>query len=1082
MTTRTSPSDAVPTKLDPDDDAVRTKTTSRTSSTSTLSEYLHNQFETLLAHSSVKHPSQKIEVVKRIADFIHQKELQPESKDEMFSPLIADVHLSIQSNGNSGLISHGERPNSANIMTSGIQLPAIDWYQQFRKGYSILMWVRFHEHSDSVSDVADASASAGASAHTGSPRRNSSNNHMSSSADPWADQMNPQPQILYRFASNASATALGIQATLHRDSSVTASASINKNTNPSSAPSNDQNQNNNHTIPCILRVESLRPASPSRIDSSSQSSSPHPNSMTTPISIPAGKWTLVGIQHSFPYMRSPVVSIAINGVEVDKGEVAYPSLVGEVGGIMRDNFILCNIPTDIDHNRNSERKQNRKHSLSHSQSHTHSSSRLNVDKVDFAGFGLFTEIVPALIQGIISEHGPSHNADGVIPVIPPVVQNRDAIVTNVERNAMQKKPHGGSGPFGLSSNRNKGGGSRGIGIPLSVGVMHSSGGNSQAEVLLQRLLSKLVIGLNASNAVQVGGGKVLIPVSMGCSVGLTADVSKVGIVQPKDPYLDTSLIAATTGGKKKNKKSFFAPLMDSQQDNLNMAKCGGNIRIFNSCQEFLIQQQRKGSTGSVAVPKYNLPSSLVPEARPIPSFCDAYSSSGSFGYILQAFHRSLPPPGYPHNLQSKFYQNSFDHLYDLVVYKGGAFAANLIELFAANISLGGKAKEEVLHSGGLHILSTLLRRVLLRAARLGMFGKKPAYMFGKKPEQDLPLWQVYGPREKSEDELMDMHATKQSAPNHIPALITKACCSVVNSCCGPVQEKGRRWKRPTLSLFIRRASDIALTAIFGFAMDMDLWGNDMCACASIMKEIVDRYCSEGFDSDNNAEIADKFDVGYGRMLRSEISVQHLLDNIRMRFSEEIILSQRSNSEICDAKQSVATSLSRLLYMLLKYSLSSQKSIPQGEHDVISAVNALSDCQLGSVGSHAILTAINDVLVFCETFPLNQAESAALPETDVQAISAVLYSHHYSNSKQKSRDACFKLKAMKTDIIGRLARNLIIGQFHNVLAPLLLSRTIFTGNAESTSNSKNDVLDGNHSRYHWQSHWRLVLRLFTVSSN
>jgi hypothetical protein len=376
-----------------------------------------------------------------------------------------------------------------------------------------------------------------------------------------------------------------------------------------------------------------------------------------------------------------------------------------------------------------------------------------------------------------------------------------------------------------------------------------------------------------------------------------------------------------------------------------------------------------------------------------------------------------------------------------------------------------------LHSGGLHILATLLRRVLLRAARLGMFGKKP--------EQDLPLWQVYEPREKSEDELLDMHATKQSAPNHIPALITKACCSVVNSCCGPVQEKGRRWKRPTLSLFIRRASDIALTAIFGFAMDMDLWGNDMCACASIMKEIVDRYCSEGFDSDNNAEIAEKFDVGYGRMLRSEISVQHLLDNIRMRFGEEIILSKRSNSEICDAKQSVATSLSRLLYMLLKYSLSSQKTIPQGEHDVISAVNALSDCQLGSVGSHAILTAINDVLVFCETFPLNQAESVALPETDVQAISAVLYSHHFSNPKQKSRDACFKLKAMKTDIIGRLARNLIIGQFHDVLAPLLLSRTIFTGSAESTtSNSKNDVIDGNCSRYHWQHHWRIVLRLFT----
>jgi len=1024
-----------------------------------------------------------------MADFIRQKELQPESKDEMFSPLIADVHLSIQSKSDSNPINsrNSGKPNSANLMTSGIQLPAIDWYQQFRKGYSILMWVRFHAHSDSVS--ASANANANANAHTGSPRNNSTsnNNHISASADPWADQMNPKPQILYRFASNASPTALGIQATLHSDASATASASINRNTNTnlggsgasasSNANAHDQKQNQNRTIPCILRVESLRPASPSRIDASSQSSSsnsPHPNSMTTPISIPAGKWTLVGIQHSFPYMRSPVVSITINGVEVDKGEVAYPSLVGEVGGIMRDNFILCNIPNDIDRNRNHNhnlemKQQDRKYS--------HSSSRLNVDKVDFAGFGLFKEIVPTLIQGIISEHGPSKNADGVIPVIPPVVQNRDAIVTNVERNAMQKKPHGGSGPFGLSSNRNKGGGSRGIGIPLSVGVMHSSGGNSQAEVLLQRLLSKLVIGLNASNAVQVGGGKVLIPVSMGCSVGLTADVSKVGIVQPKDPSVDTSISAATTGGKK-NRKSFFAPLMDGSKednDNLNMAKCGGNIRIFNSCQEFLIQQQqRKGPTGSVAVPEYNLPSSLVPDVRPIPSFCDAYSSLDSFGYILQAFHRSLPPPGYPHNLQLKFYQNSFDHLYDLVVYKGGAFAAHLIELFAANISLGGKAKEEVLHSGGLHILATLLRRVLLRAARLGMFGKKP--------EQDIPLWQVYGPREKSEDELLDMHATKQSAPNHIPALITKACCSVVNSCCGPVQEKGRRWKRPTLSLFIRRASDIALTAIFGFAMDMDLWGNDMCACASIMKEIIDRYCSEGFDSDNNAEITEKFDVGYGRMLRSEISAQHLLDNIRMRFGEEIILSKRSNSEICNAKKSVATSLSRLLYMLLKYSLSSQKTIPQGEHDVISAANALSDCQLGSIGSHAILTAINDVLVFCETFPLNKAQSVTLPETDVQAISAVLYSHHYSNSKQKSRESCFKLKAMKTDIIGRLARNLIIGQFHDVLAPLLLSRTIFTGNAESTSNSKSDMLDGNCSRYHWQYHWRIVLRLFTVSSN
>jgi hypothetical protein len=997
---------------------------------STLSEYLHNQFETIIAHSSVKHPEEKVKVAKSMKDFIRQKESQPESKDLMFSPLIADVYLTIESNNLSrGKQATRNKPNSPTVMSSGIQLPVIDWHQQFRKGYSIMMWVRFHAHSDT----------SGTTATDTSP-----DNY--ESADPWVDQMHPKPQILYRFATSALSTALGIQATLHRDTS-TLKRSIDHS-------SNDQ-------IPCILQIESLRPASSSKLDSMP---SLHPNTLKSKISIPAGKWTLIGIQHSFPYLKPPTVSIALDGVEVDKGEVTYPSLGSEFGGDMRDNFILCNIPNEDDA-KNENTKQNRNHERN-------SSSRLNIDKVDFAGFGLFKEIVPLLIQGIVSEHGPSTSADGVIPVVPPVVQNRDAIVTNVERNAMQKKSQSGSGPFSRSNYRNKGGGSRGIGIPLSVGVKLSSDGNAQGEVLSQRLLSKLVIGLNASNVVRVGGGKVLIPASMGCSVGLTADVPKTGIVQPKEPNIDVSLSAASSGVKK-NRKSFFAPTIDQQEENVNMARCGGKIHIFNSSQEFLMEQERNISSESlVPLPVYSLPTSSLPQTRPIPSFLNAYSSLDSFGYILQAFHKSLPPPGYPHNLQSKFYRDSFDHLHDLVVFKGGTFAAHLIELFAANIFLGGKAKEEVLHSGSLHVLGTLLRRVLLRATRLGMFTNKI--------EQDKSLWQLYGPKEKSEDELLDIYATNQSAPNHVPKLITKACCSLIDACCGPTQEKGRRWKRPSLSLHIRRASDIALTAIFGFAMDMDLWGNDICACAAIIKQVVDRYCSEGFDSENNSEIVEKFDVGYGRLLRSEISAQHLLDNIRMRFGEEIILSKSCN-ELSNAKKSVATSLSRLLYMLLKYSLSSKKTIPQGEHDIIAAVNAMSDCQLGSIGSNAILTAINDILVYCETFPLDMALDD-LPETDVQAISGILYSHHYSVLKQKNREAYLKLKAIKTDIIGRLARNLIIGQFHDVVAPLLLSRTIFTGKAEFNSNGEDNASNGNYSRYHWQHHWRMVLRLFTVSYN
>ena len=1001
-----------------DTSPIRSSSKPTSTSTTTLSEYLHDQLGTVIAHNRIRSPKEKIEVVQRINDFLKNP------SDDLFSPIISDVHLIMKDNNGGSGSGIGNSEGSPirrktdmhkDIQNSSIQLPPIDWNQHFRKGYSMLMWVRFHSENETKAE-ADAD-----DAHN-----YSSSNHQQ------------KLQILYRFATSDTPSALGIQASLYRDTSL---------------------KPNGKVIPSILRIENLRPLSPfspSKMDSNTIYNS----SVTAPILIPDGKWTLIGIQHSHPYLKPPMVNIALNGEEVHRDELAYPSLHGgDSGGIMKDNIILSNLPGGDPGN------------VSTSMS-SYESSHLNIETVDFAGFGLFNENVPALIQGIVAEHGPCPNADGVIPSVPPTVQNRETLVMGGERNSIQKKKGGVmSGPFGQRAEVPVG---RTIGIPLCAGVMLSSDGKYQGEILLQKLLSKLVIGLNASNAIMPGGGGVFIPVTMGCSIGLLGESNIIGLVQPKDPF---GAPGTPTIGKKRRQKGSA----EIQEEISNIAKFTGCVDFYHATQDYLVSEKKKGSLISTPIPSYSIPSSTVVDNVPIPSFLGTYSSLNAVVYILQAFRSALPPPGYSHNLQMKFYHDSFDHLNDLLVHKGGEFASKLIELFAATLSLGGRIREEILHSGSLHTLATLLRRVLLRASRLGMFSKS-----NSKSENER-LWQTYSTRETPADELLDMHAIKQSSPSHIPELITKACCLVISSCCGPTEEVGTRWKRSPLASHIRRGSDIALTAVFGFSFDMDLWGGDLCACSAIFKEVTDRYCSDGFESGVSTEITEKFDNSLGRILRFEMNIQCLLDTIRIRFGEEMIITSTQSPKRRKAHESFATSLSRLLYVLLKFSLSSSKTISQGEHDVTTMVNALTDCHLGSIVSHAILTALRDILIYCETFPAIEVQSklegkvreASSSGPNADAVSSILFNHTSRQGTIKDGDHHLRLRRMKSDIVERLARNLIIGQFHDVVAPLLLSRTFFDGRS-GMNNGDANTIQLESSEFYWQAHWRLVLWLFTVS--
>ena len=1060
-----------------------------TSQPMTLSHYLHtNIFEPILYTN--KSAQEKYDCIDRIHSFLSGKDDDNDKttmsetkvhslKDKLFSPLVSDVHLTINrpTEQKSNLSSKGVLG-----IQSGIQLPLIDWQKEFRKSYSVLMWVRFHhDHESDDDDNNDNDDSDDVILDD-----SSSVSSIPSTFSKLHEQ--PEPQLLYRFATSSSPMAHGVQATLHKDTTYYEERRKQK---------GQSDHNKNKYIPVIIRVETLRPQPPSKIDNIH--SIQLPNSLTTKrILIPNGEWTLLCIQHSFPYLKKPLVSVSMNGVEIQKAEMTYPALGGEAGEVMMDNYILCNIPTMIesrhcnvvDNSSNGKKKGGNKNISS-------SCVLDNISKVDFAGFGLFKEVIPTLVQAIICEHGPCTSADGVIPSVPPVVQSRDGIVVGTTAaseesynnrggsNSVVGSPKRGaavsSGPFGLSSHRmpNASEG-RGIGIPLCTGVQLTEDVSHKGDLFIQQLLSKLVLGLNGSSSFKYGD-KIGLTVNSCCNVGLTSDVKMVGIVQAKQP--------SRRSGEERQSRVDTAQGVDEQ--NGTIARGIGNLSIYHSTIKFLdIEMNRIGCDDDcqVSLPKYNMSNSNVTGFNPIPSFVSTYLSLDSISYILQPFHLALPPPGNAHSLQQRLYHDSFDHLYDLVVYNGGALAAKLIDLFVTNLYLGGRMREEIIHRGSLHTLVVLLRKVLLRACRLRLWDCKEKSAMKR-------LWETYSPKESPDDGLHDITSAKDTAPSYIPPSITNACQSLITACCGPSVLVGKRWKRPPLSIHVRRTSDIAMTAIFGFVLDFDLWGGDLVSASKIMREFADLYCTDGFegqDKNSHPELTEKYDSGYGRILRGQISVQHFLDLVRLHFGNEIILQSNDNpSERTKALKSLSSSLSRILYVLLKYSL--VKQVSQGENDISAVVGALSDCPLGSVGAHLVLSALNDILIYCELVPKHQIGKHVHERNEDQSkyIQLLIEGTNFNKNTSSAFQQSIKLKRAKSEIAGRLARNLLLGQFHDVVAPMLLSRTVFDGRRTIVENGVNLVKDEQKdsqsfdseftkSSYGFQNHWILALQLFIVS--
>lgn len=587
----------------------------------------------------------------------------------------------------------------------------------------------------------------------------------------------------------------------------------------------------------------------------------------------------------------------------------------------------------------------------------------------------------------------------------------------------------------------------------------------------------------------------------------------VGLVQPRPPpsadersphgllgdkggILGLGIVTAKTG-----LDVDFPGTGDRRYDGGGVLRTLGTSALWNTTQFFLASEQKRTT---------EQPDVLVPSAPSPISYHLMYTSCDPLSYFLLPLRLALPPPGHVHNLQGKLYRESFWHLQALLVTsnnaKGseGALLAAIIRNLASSLRLGGRCRDDVLQSGAIYTLSTLVRRVLLRGYKLGLLGGDHEVAEDKISravmENDSDMEDDVGGNAKLReyDDALHGIAHDECRPPIIPPLVADASVDLIDACCGPIwldwhgqgigssgksssnkssskkssisprrkmerrsSADGRK-ETPSsdrdvvvknavipASLHVRRSSDISQSALFGFALDFDLWGSDPNASAKILKAVALRFCSNGpgvdYAGGTIAEAPADGKGGYGWLLRNQMSVQTFLDAIRLGFSDGAALSEPMIS--------TANALAAILKSMLHHSLSSHRSISRGEHDVAACVHALTDVPFGSITSHVVLTSIADML----------SDSGAI--------------RNYETRELKEG------KKHRLELTSRLGRNLLMSSFHDAVAPMLLGRTVFRGGDTPEREPGSPPGDEKSSiGLNWTHHWQLCLLIFSWISS
>jgi hypothetical protein len=169
----------------------------------------------------------------------------------------------------------------------------------------------------------------------------------------------------------------------------------------------------------------------------------------------------------------------------------------------------------------------------------------------------------------------------------------------------------------------------------------------------------------------------------------------------------------------------------------------------------------------------------------------------------------------------------------------------------------------------------------------------------------------------------------------------------------------------------------------------------------------------------------------------------------------------------------------LLTMLLSTLTSSAGlSVSRGERDVGALVATLTECPLGSLCAHVVTTTFASLLVKCGVL-----SSLCLGQSTVPPP---------LNQKKRvdRRPRNHKDLALES----RLGRNMLLCHYHDIVAPLLLSRSSprfslqpsgsESGKGSESHDSSHSIdlnPDEDNSPLDWSHHWRLSLLTFAVRS-
>ncbi|GKY94445.1 hypothetical protein MPSEU_000410300 [Mayamaea pseudoterrestris] len=732
------------------------------------------------------------------------------------------------------------------------------------------------------------------------------------------------------------------------------------------------------TLPCL---ETL---------TNSNSNTPSSRRVSYPLRMRVGQWHLVCLSHVCPYLKRPQWSVTVDGSVLFSSELDYPTLstasklsTNSEASMMQSHVYFQNICAggilcEHDNGVTTTAATSFNTSISNfDDSLRNVKSTIRPFSLDVSGLGVYPDAISPNVLAVVaaSTRGSCLTSFGMIPCIPPVAN----------------WSKGSSASEGLPK----------VGIPLMV----------HATCLdIQKLSDRLVFGVSANESYVVGcdektvsscgneGGNgndnshgdsqqphQRIILTMSPQPGSMSDTPRVGLVQPGQPVR-----------------------MD--KDDLPSLYVTGNCTLTRSMDAF---RRVFGNDGGGAK-NVELATTMAP-------WSVALQDQGLISAVVLPFFLALTPPGKIYGAQESLYLDSIRQLHDLYS-DNGFYAAKLIHLLCTVIETGGaRVQEEVLQSGCIHILASSLRLSLVRANRVNFFSSLPQ----QRPKDLADV--VKRLKRIDDDGAFEVRGSNMMiSPRHVPVLIVEACERLVDVCCGPAASSIELLSPADR---VVRTSDLALTALFTFALDFDLWGVDAKAAGRLFKSVADRYGD--------------FCITYGYIIRSQVSVQYILDVIRVQYDP-----QPTSSE----SEEIGLHLCRLLTAMLLASLSNRRSVTQAEHDVSACIRALTGAPLGSLMAHIILNALVEVLVFCDVLPSEVA---------------IFFTNHGTSDEHKMQ------------VAARMGRNVLMSAFLDVVGPIVLSRTVFAGDFVQKVKTQDGVSsDGSSGSLCWQSHWRVSLLLYS----